>query len=71
MTAISAPRGYVRTTSFERSLLWTSVTLELFVSERLERRSAAEHRRASTAQAGFGEARRDAQARGAIGILPR
>jgi hypothetical protein len=71
MTAISAPRGYTRTTPFERSLLWTSSSLEHFVSGRLERRATAERRRARTAQTGFSEARRDAQARGAIGILPR
>jgi hypothetical protein len=71
MTAISAPRGYARTTAFERSLLWTSSTLEQFVSERLERRTTPQRRRAGSAQTRFSDARREAQALGAIGILPR
>ncbi len=69
MTAISAPRGYARTTTvFERSLLWTSVTLDQFVATRLERRAAIERRRAITAQCDYADARRDAQACG--GMLP-
>jgi hypothetical protein len=71
MTAISAPRGYVHTTTFERSLLWTSVTLDHFVTGRLERRAASERHRAITAQATYADARRDAQATGGIGMLPR
>lgn len=71
MTAISAPRGYVRTTPFERSLLWMSVTLDHFVSHRLERRAADERRRAITAQTSYADKRRDAQATGGIGMLPR
>jgi hypothetical protein len=71
MTAISAPRGYARTTPFERSLLWTSATIDHFVAHRLERRAATERHRALTAQIDFAEARRNAQATGGIGMLPR
>ena len=71
MTAISAPRGYVRTTPLERSLLWASVTLDHFVAHRLERRTAPERRRAIEAQEAFASSRRDAQAQGGIGLLPR
>ena len=72
MTAISAPRGYARTTAFDRTLLWTSAALDTFVSHRLERRAAAaERRRAIAAQTRFAGARRDAQAGGSVGMLPR
>ncbi|GAA1990280.1 hypothetical protein [Microbacterium pumilum] len=71
MTAISASRGYARTTAFERTLLCASATLDHFVSQRLERRAAAGHRRAVSAQTAFATARSDAQAHGAVGMLPR
>ena len=70
MTAISAHRGYAHTTVFERSLLWTSVSLDHFVTTRLERRAATERRRVITAQTHYADSRRDAQATGGIGMLP-
>jgi hypothetical protein len=71
MTTISAPRGYARTTPFERSLLWTSSTLDHVVARRHDDQTAAERRRALTAQTDFAEARRNAQATGGIGMLLR
>ncbi|GAA1965713.1 hypothetical protein [Microbacterium deminutum] len=70
MTAISAPRGYAHTTAFERSLLWTSTALDHFVTSRLEGRAAVERRRTIQVQTDYADARRDAQARGGIGMLP-
>jgi len=70
MTAISASRGPLRTTALERALLWTSVTLDHVVAERIERRSSQDRRLVISAQDRHDDARRDAQARGAMGILP-
>ncbi len=71
MTAISAPRGYVRTTHFERALLWTSVTLDHFVAYRLERRAGAAERRVAAAQTAAASHRAAADAHAAWGLLPR
>jgi Mg-chelatase subunit ChlD len=71
MTAISAPRTLTRTTSFERTLLRAASTLDHIVEVRLERRSSTAHRAAVDAQSSFAARRRSAEARGAIGLLPR
>ncbi|SFS05878.1 hypothetical protein SAMN04487846_2036 [Microbacterium sp. cf046] len=71
MTAISAPRSLTRTTPFERALLSAASALDVYVAARLERRNGAAHRQAAVAQSAFDAARRGAEARGAIGILPR
>ena len=71
MTAISAPRISAGTTPFERSLLRTSSALDGFVVRRLERRASVEYRRADDVQSARVSARDAAQARGAMGLLPR
>lgn len=71
MTAISAPRNLSRTTSFERILLRAASGLDRFVAARLERRATAAHRAVVDAQSSFAAARRAAEARGALGVLPR
>ena len=71
MTAISAPRALTRATPFERTLLRAASALDLFVAARLERRGGAAHRRAVEAQTAAAADRRAAEARGAIGMLPR
>ena len=71
MTAISAPRTSTGITPFERSLLRTASVLDGFVSGRLERRSSVAYRRAAAVQSATVSARDAAQARGAIGLLPR
>lgn len=70
MTTLTAPVAST-TTSFERALLRTAATLDAYVTMRLTRRAGAEHRRASIAQHDAVASRAAAQARGAIGILPR
>ncbi|HWS52216.1 MAG TPA: hypothetical protein VN241_14495 [Microbacterium sp.] len=60
-----------RATGIDRALLRAASTLDSFVVARIERRSGAEHRRAASAQAAALRARRDAEARGAMGLLPR
>jgi hypothetical protein len=59
------------TDGFDRVLLRTAATLSSYVVLRLERRSGAAPRRAVAAQSAAASARNAAQARGAIGILPR
>jgi len=81
MTAIPAPvalssrtavaRTITSATPFERTLLHAASALDLFVSARLERRGSAVHRRAAAVQSAAAVLRRDAEARGAIGLLPR
>ena len=71
MTAISASRGYVRTTPFERTLLWTSVSLDHFVALRLERRVVAEERRVAAARSAAADRRAAAEAHAIMGMLPR
>jgi hypothetical protein len=71
MTAISTPSVGTRVTPFERTLLRASAAIEHYVALRLERRAGVESRRATSAQAAAVIARDAAQARGAIGILPR
>ncbi|KQZ84077.1 hypothetical protein ASD56_08635 [Microbacterium sp. Root166] len=69
MTAITASHSISVVTPFERTLLSASAHLDRFVATRLERRATAvPHIRAQVAAV---QARTDAQARGAIGILPR
>ena len=71
MTAISAPRALTRATPFERTLLRAASTLDRFVAARLERRGGNAHRRAAEVQITVAADRRAAEARGAIGMLPR
>lgn len=71
MTAISASRGYVRTTRFERALLSMSAALDHFVSHRLARRAAAEARTVAAARTAAADQRAVAEACGAWGMLPR
>lgn len=71
MTTISASRARVAMTPFESALLRAASALDSFVSGRLERRSGTAYRRAAAAQASGAAARDAAQARGALGILPR
>jgi hypothetical protein len=71
MTAISAPRVRTGATPFERVLLGAASGLDNFVANRLERRGGTEYRRAHHAQRSYAATRDAAQARGAIGLLPR
>lgn len=81
MTAITTPslstpglstrRPIARTTVMDRALLLTASALDAFVAGRVERRSAAERRRALVAQDGAAGARTHAQTLGAMGMLPR
>ena len=69
MTTVSAARAAV--TPFESLLLHAASALDLFVAARLERRGGPAYRRAAeTRTTGLG-ARGAAEARGAIGMLPR
>ena len=58
-------------TRFERTLLRAASALNGFVVVRLERRTGSGSRHALAAQNAVIRRRRDAEARGAIGILPR
>ena len=69
MTTISASRAAV--TPFESMLLHAASALDIFVASRLERRGSPASRRAIGAQTAGSAARDAAQARGAIGMLPR
>lgn len=71
MTTITASRPRVGVTPFERTLLVTASAIDAYVDSRVGRRDATEHRRAVAAQASAALARREAQARGCIGLLPR
>jgi len=71
MTAISTPRLSSGVTPLERMLLRAASALDVFVAGRLERRSAVDPRGAYEAQRSFAAAREAAQARGAMGLLPR
>ncbi len=75
MTTLTAhyatTRVATRTTGFERTLLRAASALDAFVVTRLERRDGDELRRVQLAQDATAEARRSAQARGAMGVLPR
>ena len=69
MSTASAARAAV--TPFESMLLHAASALDLFVAARLERRGGPAYRRAAeTWTTGLG-ARGAAEARGAIGMLPR
>jgi hypothetical protein len=69
MTAITASHSISVATPFERTLLSASAHLDRFVAARLERRAAS--RGAVAAQIAADRSRTEAQALGAIGILPR
>ena len=71
MTAISAARTSTRATPFERTLLRAASALDDIVAARIERRGGAEYRRAAEAQSAVVAVRSSAEARGAIGVLPR
>ncbi len=71
MTTISASRSTAGTTPFESMLLGAASAVDDFVAGRLERRGSAVYRRAARTAAAGAAARDAAQARGAIGILPR
>jgi hypothetical protein len=71
MTAISAPRVIAGATPFERALLHAASALDGYVASRLERRGTSEYRRADDARRIYSLTRDAAQARGAIGLLPR
>ncbi len=76
MTAITADelatRGFrASATRFDRALLRTASALDAYVVARLEKRDGAQERRALTAQATASGVRREAEARAAMGMLPR
>jgi hypothetical protein len=71
MTTISASRSGIAVTPFEGMLLRAASELEHFVSSRLELRGGAAYRRAAETRAAGEAARGAAQARGAIGMIPR
>lgn len=75
MTTLTAhyatTRTATRATTFERTLLRAASALDAFVLTRVERRGADELRRVARTQDASAEARRSAQARGAMGVLPR
>ena len=68
---IVAPALAARATRFDRTLLRAASGLDSFVVARLERRAGDESRRALAAQEAATQYRRAAEARGAIGVLPR
>lgn len=71
MTTITAPRAGTALTPFEGMLLRAASALDHFVSARLELRGGAAYRRAAETRAAGEAARGAAQARSAIGMLPR
>ena len=76
MTAITADeltaRGFrASATRFDRALLRAASALDAYVVARVERRDGVDERRALIAQAGVAGARREAEARAAMGMLPR
>lgn len=76
MTTITADelaaRGFETTTTrFERALLRAASAIDAYVSARVGRRDGVERRRAQTARAVVSDARRDAEAVAAMGMLPR
>lgn len=76
MTTITAhhvvsSRAAARTTAFDRALLQAASALDAFVATRLERRADAARRRSVAVQDAAAGARSAAEARAAIGVLPR
>ncbi|WP_374974488.1 hypothetical protein ACEYYH_11155 [Microbacterium trichothecenolyticum] len=76
MTAITADelaaRGFrASATRFDRALLRAASALDAYVVARVEKRDDAQERRALSAQAAASGARREAEARAAMGMLPR
>ncbi|MGN6221708.1 MAG: hypothetical protein ACTHNQ_19595 [Microbacterium sp.] len=75
MTTITAHRVVssraARTTAFDRALLQAASALDAFVATRLERRADAARRRSVAVQDAAAGARSAAEARAAIGVLPR
>lgn len=69
--SIVAPALVAGATRLDRTLLRAASALDSFVVARLERRATDESRRALAAQTTATQQRRDAEARGAIGLLPR
>ncbi|MBD3941463.1 hypothetical protein IF188_07100 [Microbacterium sp. NEAU-LLC] len=68
---VASPRAVVRTTAFDRALLQAASALDAFVVARLERRASVGRRRAIVAQDAAATTRGAAEARGALGLLPR
>lgn len=68
---IVAPALAARATRFDRTLLRAASAIDSFVVARIERRAHDESRRVFAAQTAATQRRRDAEARGAIGLLPR
>ena len=67
-----AVRGFgSAATTFERALLRAASALDAYAIARQARRHDADRRRALVAQTRVAGARRDAEARAAIGLLPR
>ena len=58
-------------TRFDRALLRAASALDAYVVSRVLKRGDAEERRALTAQAAADGVRREAEARAAMGMLPR
>jgi RecB family endonuclease NucS len=71
MTTLTITRPTVRTTAFERALLRTSAAVDRYVAARMERRTRSAVRGALVAREASAEARRNAQALGAMGMPPR
>ena len=71
MTTISAPVARTAATRFESLLLRAASALDGFVAARLEQRCSEVYRGVAQTQAASAAARGAAQARGAIGVLPR
>ncbi|MBW9108439.1 hypothetical protein [Microbacterium ureisolvens] len=76
MSAITADelaaRGFrASATRFDRALLRAASALDAYVVARVEKRDDAQERRALTVQAAASTARREAEARAAVGMLPR
>lgn len=71
MTAITASVTRTDATPFESLLLRMTSAAEVFVLRRQERRVSAVYRHVARTAAAGAAAREAAQARGAIGLLPR
>jgi len=68
---VASSRTAARTTAFERALLQAASSLDAFVATRLERRSDAARRQSVEVQDAAARSRSAAEARAAVGILPR
>jgi len=68
---VASHQAPARTTAFERALLQAASTLDAFVATRLAHRSDAGRRQSVAVQDAAARTRSAAEARAALGVLPR